>query len=172
MITLKLVKGISYTGTVRATAKNPFCTVDTDKEAEALVASGFFKIIFTTEVECKKDTSSQKPPEEKEIVIDKMKKEDLEALAAKLGVDLSTCKNNDERKAALKAVLEDQGGQDPAFTLKVEGATPEELEGMTVDQLKDYAKAHEIDVSSCNDKADYMTVISMALGGSLTIMGL
>ena len=41
--------------------------------------------------------------DKKEVTIDKMKKEELEKLAAEKGIDISSAKNNDERVAMIKA---------------------------------------------------------------------
>lgn len=41
--------------------------------------------------------------DKKEVTIDKMKKEELEKLAAKKGIDISSAKNNAERVAMIKA---------------------------------------------------------------------
>ena len=42
--------------------------------------------------------------DKKEVTIDKMRKEELEKLAAEKGIDISSAKNNAERVAMIKAV--------------------------------------------------------------------
>lgn len=98
-VKIKLIKGLSYRGgkdgTLRATKDKPFCIVKTMEEARAAIATGHFKLI---------EEIKDKEPERN---IGKMTKDELEDFAAELGVDISGCKNNDERKEAIKKALEE-----------------------------------------------------------------
>ena len=105
-IKLKLIKGLSYRGgkdgTLRATKDKPFCVVETLEEAQAAVASGHFQLVEELKV---KETEKAPDPDATKS-LSKMTKDELEAYAAEIGVDLSECKNNDERKDAIKKALE------------------------------------------------------------------
>lgn len=103
----------------------PFC-VD-DKKAKLLLSTGRFKLLGTVEAKQKPDEKQSQvnfaPPqnnngeEGKEPenagggtglsadVIDKMKKDELVALAEKEGIDLKDCANNEERIEKIKEVL-------------------------------------------------------------------
>ncbi len=99
MYTLKLIQGLSYRGgiegKVRATKGKP-CTVTSAEEAEALIATGHFELV---------SVSADESGSGGEKTIDKMSKDELAALAAEKCIDISSCKNNDERKQAIKAAL-------------------------------------------------------------------
>lgn len=102
MYKLKLIKACSYDGKVKATAENPFVTVEMKEDAEYLTKLGIFELLGTFEED---GGEAEKPS------IDKMKKAELEAFAAENGIDLSDCSNNDEKKAKIKAALEEDGGE-------------------------------------------------------------
>jgi hypothetical protein len=93
-------------GTLRATKDKPFCIVKTMEEARAAIATGHFQ--FIEEIKDK----------ELERNIGKMTKDELEDYAAEIGVDISGCKNNDERKEAIKKALEEaeKGKEDDSET--------------------------------------------------------
>jgi hypothetical protein len=98
-VKIKLIKGLSYRGgkdgTLRATKDKPFCIVKTMEEARAAIATGHFQFI---------EEIKDKEPEKN---IGKMTKDELEDYAAEIGIDISGCKNNDERKEAIKKALEE-----------------------------------------------------------------
>jgi hypothetical protein len=106
-VKIKLIKGLSYRGgrdgTLKATKDNPFCIVKTMEEARVAIATGHFQ--FVEEIKDK----------EPERNLNKMTKDELEDYAAEIGVDISECKNNDERREAIKKVLEEaEGGKEAA----------------------------------------------------------
>ena len=128
MFKLTLTKALSYSGgregRVSATAKKPDVTVETQDEADELIATGYFKLVESDTAAAKASSNtggSEGDPgaasgtdmtdEEKAAAeldaelqaIDKMAKDDLIAYAEKNSVDLSACTNNDQRKEALKA---------------------------------------------------------------------
>ncbi len=119
-VKIKLIKGLSYRGgkdgTLRATKDKPFCIVKTMEEARAAIATGHFK--FVEEIKDK----------EPEKTIGKMTKDELEDYAAELGVDISDCKNNDERKEAIKKALEEAGSAKEANGKGEESKIPFEEE--------------------------------------------
>ena len=49
MYKVKLIKGLSYTGAVHATKDEPYVTVEDEATANALVSSGYFKIVEAVE---------------------------------------------------------------------------------------------------------------------------
>lgn len=68
MIHLKLIKGLSYTGDVKATAAKPDVFVKDEATAERLVASGFFaKLGRPVEEKAKEVTPEPEPEPEKTV---------------------------------------------------------------------------------------------------------
>ncbi len=112
MYKLKLIKGLSYSGGIdrklNATRSNPFCFVETVEEVEAAIASGHFQLVEEPKAKEPEKTGTQDGNKN----IGKMTKDELEAYAAELGVDISECKNNDERKELIKKALEQAGSED------------------------------------------------------------
>lgn len=104
-IKLKLIKGLSYRGgkdgTLRATKDEPFCYVETLEDAQVAVASGHFKMVLEPVVK------KLEKPNDTFKSINKMTKDELEAYAEKIDIDISDCKNNDERKETIKKALEE-----------------------------------------------------------------
>lgn len=97
MYHLRLKKGMSYTGVVHATKKNPDVYVEDKQTADAAVASGYFTLLNMTV---------------------------------------------------------------PSGATAVEGyLEKEQLESMTVEELKRFASTYGVDVSACRVKADYVKVI-------------
>lgn len=116
MYKLKLIKGLSYRGgndgKVKVTRDKPFCVVENVEDAEALLASGHFQMVELPKV---KDLGNgdvkvgeqgiQFTVENKSI--SNMVKDELIAFAEEKGIDISECKNNDERKTTIKKALEE-----------------------------------------------------------------
>lgn len=117
MIKLKLIKGLSYRGgidgKVKATKASPFCSVETMEEAQAAVASGYFQIVEGAPVPPSEPPKDPGTDSNTEKDIEKMTKDELVAYAEELGIDISKCKNNDERKEAIKNALEEAGPKVP-----------------------------------------------------------
>lgn len=65
---------------------------------------------------------------------------------------------------------------DIPYTLSDDDETSEldfdEISSMSISELKDFAAKHEIDLSGKNKKADILEAISVALGGSYTMIEL
>lgn len=112
-IKLKLIKGLSYRGgkegILKATKDKPFCFVETMDEAEAAIASGHFQLVEVPKV---KELEKPSNPEATKG-IGKMTKDELESYAVEIGVDISDCKNNDERKDTIKKALEKAESNQP-----------------------------------------------------------
>jgi len=123
MVRIKLVKGLSYSGIVTATKKNPFVTTDEETAKEA-VATGYFTIEEVIEEYPEKTGEDQEedqaPPTSDDKVqkpIEKMTKPELEAYAKANGIDISSCTNNEQRIALIKEVEEKkEGSLTPDFT--------------------------------------------------------
>lgn len=120
---VKLIKGLSYfnLATGFSAKKDKFVDVE-DELGAKLIATGKF-------AEVKGDEQPVAPaPEQaptgaittasfaKKKSLSEMKTAELEAYAKEKGIDISACKNNDERVAAIKAA--EEAAQDP------DGATP------------------------------------------------
>lgn len=129
MKTIELIKGLSYRGKGVNAVKGTPLKVN-DEKAEALVASGFFRCVSTNTEESvgmAVDRPADMQPEQPETPvapagnqetlsesfsdkltadkIDGLKMPELIALAESNGIDISGCKNNEERKAVLKEKL-------------------------------------------------------------------
>lgn len=121
MITVKLVKARSYSGTVKATKAQPYVSVNTEEEAKALVDTGYFEI-------CASSAS-----------------DDI---------------NNDDGDDASN---DDSGESLPNY---------EVLSKMTKSELAAYADENGINIEGCKTKADILEAISVANGGSYTMIDL
>lgn len=108
MFKLKLIKGLSYSGIVLATAKEPFVIVDNEETALAAVETGYFKIVEHSE-----NIPDEKNGENKAANKDwkKLNKEELIAFANEHNIDVSSCKNQDERIALIETALADDDGE-------------------------------------------------------------
>ena len=95
MFTLKLIKGLSYAGAVYATKESPEVSVEDKATAEALIASGYFKLVDSAE----NDGAGSNTAAD----IDKMTVAQLEAYAADKGIDLAGC----NKKAAILAKIKE-----------------------------------------------------------------
>lgn len=85
-------------------------TIVSEKElngnAKDLLKKGFIVEATQEEIEGFKKASKQDDAPADPKAIDDMKKDELEAKAKELGLDISAAKNNDERKSAIKAEIE------------------------------------------------------------------
>lgn len=114
MFKLKLVKGLSYSGIVSATAKDPFVTVDSEETALAAVETGYFEIVERSENIPDGKNGESNSGENKDWK--KLNKDELIAFANEHNIDVSSCKNQDERIAIIEAALaNDDGGIDELF---------------------------------------------------------
>lgn len=115
MAKLKLTKGRSYTGIVKASAASPIVDVN-DDEAKALVATGYFEPCFVPDAEAEAEAEA-----------------------------------DDSEETAVDY---------------------EALSDMTKAELAAYAEENGIDIDGCKTKADILEAISVANGGSLTMIDL
>lgn len=86
MYIVKLCKGLSYSGFIHATVNNPTVELETKEDADLAVATGYFVLV-----------SADEPDGADDVDIKKMSKPQLEKCAEENGIDLTGCKNNEER---------------------------------------------------------------------------
>lgn len=155
---LRLTKGLSYTGVVSATKSKPDVFTDDKATADAAVASGYFALLDNT-------VPDTEPPAEghldkaqlKSMTVDKLKE-----LAAAMELDVSKCKNKEDYINAIAAVEVDIADVKPL----------EELAELTAEELTAYAKEAGIDIGDLTEKEDILEAISVANGGSYTMLDL
>ncbi|MBM0064935.1 hypothetical protein [Alkalicoccobacillus gibsonii] len=111
--TLKLINALSYSGSVQATARNPFIEIDDEAEALEAEATGYFKIINS---DLSKDEEDHPPPNgsdeidlpalytEKELL--KLKQAEQEEIIQSLNGDPGQAKNAQERVALILKLQE------------------------------------------------------------------
>lgn len=162
MYHLKLCKGLSYSnGKVTATKRNPSIFVDDKATADALLASGYFKLISGPEA------PDFPPPGEVVGHLDPEQLEsmtipDLKKLAGEMGVDIKGLK---DKAAIIKAICAVEVIA-PAFDV-------EALSGMELDDLTAYAAENGISLDGVpSTKEDVLEAICVANGGSYTMLDL
>lgn len=101
MIHLKLCKGKSYLGAVKATVNKPDVFVEDKKTAERLLKSGYFILVEDT-VEAEVPTPS-KDGKKAEQDLNSMSLDELKQMAADKGADITHCR----KKADYIAAIED-----------------------------------------------------------------
>lgn len=117
MVKLKLKNVRSYTGAVKATHDKPYVEVETDEEAKALVATGYFdicasSIIPYTDGAEKRDESDTIPNYD---VLTEMTKAELIVYAEENGIDVSNCKTKAD---ILKTISVANGGSSTMIDLQ------------------------------------------------------
>lgn len=161
MYHLKLCKGLSYSnGKVTATKRNPGVFVDDKATADALLASGYFKLISGPEAPDfppPGEVLGHLDPEQ----LDSMTIPELKKLAEDTGVDIKGLKAKADIIAAIVAVEVSA----PAFDA-------EALAAMSDEELKALVEEKGIDLTGCQTREDALEAISVALGGSYTMLDL
>ncbi len=153
---IMLTKGLSYTGfggKVKATRKNPVAIVESKAIADAAVASGFFK--FVEEMDEAPLLNGHLDPEQ----LEGMDIKELKALAAQMGIDTKGMKAKKDYITAIRAV------ESPAFDAAA-------LAAMSDEELAEFVKEHNIDLTGCQTREEGLERISVALGGSYTMLDL
>ena len=117
MIKLKLKKVRSYYGTVKATHDHPYVEVETEEEAQALVAKGYFDVCASPDVHDGngegKDGEEDTAPDYE--ALSEMTKAELTAYAEENGIDISECKTKAD---ILKAISVAHGGSSTMIDLQ------------------------------------------------------
>ena len=129
MYYLKLIKGKTYWGIVRASQKNPNVCVPEKEQADLLVKSGFFVLVNNPDEDVKENTASkndaendteeqegsyvpgddesEEDEEQENSIMSELQqktKAELTEYAEKNGIDLSGCKTKDD---SLSKIFED-----------------------------------------------------------------
>ena len=185
MCRLKLAKARSYTrGNITATKEKPVVDIEDAETANALLASGYFSLLGVTVTDAlntEKDSGADAESAEGETSViveadsggtlkgflareELSKWEDgvLRKLAADMGVEGA---ESLDRDALLDAVCAEEVEAEPEPDYDA-------LSKMNKADLTIYAKEREIDIGKCKTKSDILTAISMAYGGSPTIIDL
>ncbi len=102
MAKLKLIKAGSYTGLVKATAKQPFVEVDTDDEAQTLVATGYFELCTSTVSDAPDEDKTEESSPDYDA-LSAMTKAELTAYAKDNGIDTEGCKTKADILEAISA---------------------------------------------------------------------
>ena len=97
---LRLVKGLSYCGVVKATKKRPDVFLEDKATADKAVATGYFRLVEDGE-----ETTVQPPEPEKGKTLDEMTVPELETYAAYKGVSLKGISKKADIIAKLKEEL-------------------------------------------------------------------
>ncbi len=163
MYHLKLQRSLSYcnaNGTIKATRQNPDIYIEDRATADAAVASGFFALIG------EEDAPAFPPPGEimghlDRKLLESMTVPDLKKLAGDMGVDIKGIKD----KAAIIEAIAAVEVSAPAFDA-------EELAAMSDAELEALVKEKGIDLTGCQTREDALEAISVALGGSYTMLDL
>lgn len=163
MYHLKLCKGLSYygmDGALKATRKQPDVLTEDKAIADAAVASGFFKLFGEGEA------PGFPPPGEVLSHLDPKQLEeltipDLKKLAGEIGADIKGLKD----KAAIITAIVAVEVSAPAFDA-------EALTAMSDEELKALVEEKGIDLTGCETREDALEAISVALGGSYTMLDL
>lgn len=154
MFHLRLIKGLSYDGAVRASAGAPDVFTDDPEKYKAALKSGYFKAI--QDVPAAPDEGASGEPKTLRGHLDPaqlstMSEETLAKLAGDMGLDVSGLKNKEE----LVAVISGEEVFAPAAP--DEGA---DLSKMTVDKLREYAKENGISLTGCSTKSEILQKIN------------
>ena len=97
---LELIKGLSFSMLNFSCRKGEAFCVD-DEKAKQLLSTGRFKLLG----DGKEPENAGEGTELSAELIEKMKKDELVALAEKKGIDLKDCGNNEERIEKIKEAL-------------------------------------------------------------------
>ena len=163
MYHLKLCRGLSYygmDGALKATRKQPDVLTEDKAIADAAVASGFFKLVGEGEA------PGFPPPGEvlghlDPAQLESMTIPDLKKLAGEIGADIKGLKD----KAAIITAIVAVEVSAPAFDA-------EALAAMSDEELKALVEEKGIDLTGCETREDALEAISVALGGSYTMLDL
>ncbi|MEE0100817.1 MAG: SAP domain-containing protein [Acutalibacteraceae bacterium] len=161
MYHLRLCKALSYTGVVSATRKEPDVFTEDKAIADKALASGYFQLVEDDG----RQTATVKGHLSKEQ-LESMKVSDLKKLAEAMGIDTSGI----EKKAELVEAISAEEVEAPAE--EENEVDYEGLSDMTKAELTAYAAEHGISLEGCNTKADMLSTISVANGGSYTMIDL
>lgn len=161
MYHLRLCKALSYTGVVSATRKEPDVFTEDKAIADKALASGYFRLVEDDG----RQTATVKGHLSKEQ-LEGMRVSDLKKLAEDMGIDTSGIEKKVELVEAI-AAEEVEAPAEEENEVDYEG-----LSSMTKAELTAYAAEHGISLEGCATKADMLSAISVANGGSYTMIDL
>ena len=107
MYHLRLIKGLSYCGLVKATREHPDIFIKDKLTADLAIASGYFRL-----VENIADTPEQGTAHLDKVQLEEMKLEELKRLAADLEVDTQGLRTKSDYVEALAQVPVVPGDED------------------------------------------------------------
>lgn len=184
MYRLKLTKARSYTrGGVTVTQEKPLVDVEDAETANALLASGYFTLVSSPDVpgaepdnsgtegtEANSSGTEVTEPDSGGMLkghfdrteLSKWEDGVLRKLAADMGIEGA---ESLDRDALLDAICAEEVEAEPEPDYDT-------LSKMSKADLTIYAKERKIDIGKCKTKSDILTAISMAYGGSPTIIDL
>lgn len=96
MVKLKLIKAHSYSGLVSATKAKPFVEVEAEKDADVLVATGYFE-------RCAAEESEAEEAAPNYDALFKLTKAELTKYAEDNGISLVGCNNKADMLVAISA---------------------------------------------------------------------
>lgn len=97
MYHLKLIKGLSYSGIVSATQKNPDVYVPDETIANKALATGYFKLVSgeISQVQLVSEKKETTTGNLDKAQLESMKAEDLKCLASEIGISIAGKKKAD-----------------------------------------------------------------------------
>ncbi len=161
MYKLKLIKGLSYSGVVKATKKAPYVETDDEATAALAVASGYFTLVASAPV----------PDADNEDMDHIEDDENQVSISDFVGTGDPTDDQSDSN--AIDETIEDD--TDDTVETDDEALAPdyEALSDMSREDLKAYAAEKGIDLTGVKyAKADILQAISKFYGGSDTMIAL
>lgn len=161
MYHLKLCKGRSYYGmggALKATRQKPDVFTEDKATADAAVASGYFKLAGKTPgFPPAGEVLGHLDPQQ----LESMTIPDLKKLAEEVGADI---KGRKDKASIIEAIC--------AVEVSAPAFDAEALAAMSDEELKALVEEKGIDLTGCNTREDALEAISVALGGSYTMLDL
>lgn len=104
MYRIKLIKSLSYSGLVTATAASPYVDIEDDETAEKVLATGYFETVFA-ESKTLESTEEDADYHYSGKTLDEMNVSELETFAAYKGISLKGIKKKDSIISKLREEL-------------------------------------------------------------------
>lgn len=120
MYRIKLIKALSYSGLVTATAEKPYVDIDDDETAEKILATGYFETVFTSTQTLESSAENVSKP------LDEMNISELETFAAYKGVSLKGLK---KKEAIINKLREELTAEELEGDIEYGSPTITELQG-------------------------------------------
>ena len=104
MYRIKLIKALSYSGLVTATAASPYVDIEDDETAEKVLATGYFETVFV-ESKTLESTEEDADYHYSGKTLDEMNVSELETFATYKGISLKGIKKKDSIISKLREEL-------------------------------------------------------------------